>query len=191
MKIRDLLNEDFNDSARSAVKAARDLGQRSRDMELSGRLTDKHFELAFNAVKNQELEKEEIADLSRELADTEQYGRSKDSANFILNRMHILVHGVAPGGETERRAETMFGIPKTMIDFANRKGIDTDYNIEHAREELRNRPSRIKRPEAMKIMSDYYMANKATLPKSVKGQREEIIGRLMQGMAPEQAFDVA
>lgn len=181
MKITDLLED-------SAEQAARNVGRRSREMGMSGRLTDTHFNLAYNAVKREELDKAEINDLAKELADHEEYGRSADSAQFVLNRMHILVHGVAPHGETEKRAETMFSIPKTMVQFANEKGLDTDFNIEHAREELRNRPARVKRPEAMKMMSDYYMKNKDSLPKNVRDYREDIIELIMKGTSPELAF---
>lgn len=159
--------------------------------ESGKRLSDQQMQLAFNAVRRQELDKAEIADLARQFEENDVYGRTKESAEFLLTRMHILVHGLAPHGETERRAETMFRIPNTMIDYANRKGIDTVYNIEHAREELRNRPVRRKRPEAKKMMFDYYKANKADLPKNINQYREEIVDRLMQGISPESAFDVA
>lgn len=185
MKVNDIISEV---TAREINRAVQNLGDRAREMDLRGRLTDEHFELAFKAVRGDEKTKEEISDLATELSEHEKYGRSKASADFILNRMHILVHGVAPHGETERRAETMFTIPKTMIEFANKKGLDTDFNIEHAREELRNRPARIKRPEAMKVMSDYYMKNKDSLPKDIRQHRDAIITDLMTGQPPEKVF---
>lgn len=154
----------------------------------SSRITDAQMQMAYNAIVPQELDTAEIADLAKQFGESDAFGRTAGSASFLLPRMHILVHGVAPHGETERRAETMFTIPQKMIDFANRMGLDTVYNIEAAREELRNRPVRVKRDDAVFMMSDYYKANKANLPKDIIKHREEIIDRLMAGATPEEAF---
>lgn len=151
-------------------------------------LTDAQLEMAFKAIKNEELDKAEIDDLAKQFEESETFGRTRGSAQFLLNRMHILVHGLAPYGETERRAETMFAIPQSMIEFADRKGIDTVYNIKNAREELKNRPVRIKRPEATNMMFDYYKANKNSLRKDVGEHREQIINDIMGGKSPEEAF---
>lgn len=154
----------------------------------STRITDAQMQMAYNAVVQKELDTAEIADLAKQFGETDAFGRTAGSASFLLPRMHILVHGLAPHGETEHRAETMFQIPNKMIDFANRMGLDTVYNIEAAREELRSRPVRVKRPEAVQIMADYYKANKANLPRDIAKRREEIIDRLMNGATPEEAF---
>lgn len=158
-------------------------------------ITPEQIELAYNKLGeanrsfNTALSIEEINDLAQELYGT---GRSPASWVFLLTRLHVLVFGMAPHGVSESRAEKMFGYPsKEMVRFAQGEGIDVEGQISAAREELRNRPVRIKRDVALKLMADYYMANKATLPKSVTQYREEIIGRLMAGMNPEQAFDVA
>lgn len=151
-------------------------------------LSDAQLQQAYDAVIQRELDKAEIADLAKQFGESDAYGRTAGSAAFLLSRMHILVHGLAPHGETEHRAETMFQIPQKMIDFANRKGLDTMYNIEAAREELRSRPVRVKMPQALEIMSNYYKANKAYLPKNIAQHRDEIIDRLMGGMPPEEAF---
>lgn len=111
---------------------------------MATKLTDKHFNIAYNLVVKNELDKDVIKDLSKVMYESEEYDRTNNSAEFLLSRMHILVHGLAPHGETERRAETMFTIPETMIDYANKKGLDTVFNISYAREELKNRPVRIK-----------------------------------------------
>lgn len=47
---------------------------------------------------------------------------------------------------------------------------------------------RVKEPNALKIMSDYYMANKTTLPKNISDFREIIVELLMEGFTPEVAF---
>jgi hypothetical protein len=154
----------------------------------SSRITDAQMQMAYDAIVQKELDKTEIDDLAKQFGESDAFGRSYGSATFLLPRMHILVHGVAPHGETESRAEKMFGIPQRMIDFANRKGLDTLYNMEAAWEELRNRPVRVKREEAKQIMANYYRANKAALPKNIGQRREEIIDRLMNGATPEEAF---
>lgn len=153
------------------------------------RFTDAQFELAYRAVSKAEMTKEEINDAAQMLAERDEFGRSKASAEFVLTRMHILVHGLAPIGETEKRAETMFTIPRTMIQFAQRKGLDVYDNIEYAREELKTRPVRVKRPEAVRLMADYYNANKHSLPRGIATHREEIINLIMNGTPPAEAFN--
>lgn len=152
------------------------------------RFTDEHFQLALDVVKQQEMDKAEVSDHAASMAESEKFGRTKASAEFLLNRMHVLVHGIAPHGETEKRAETMFTIPKSMIDFANRHGYDTFENIEQAREDLRNRPKKVKRPEAQQMMFQYYQEHKNTLPHNIRHYREHIIDQIMQGVSPEDAF---
>jgi hypothetical protein len=102
--------------------------------------------------------------------------------------MHILVHGLAPHGETESRAEKMFGIPETMIKFANKKGYDTFENIKKAKVDLAGRPVRRKEPVARQMMAEYYRANKDRLPKDIAQHRDAIIKDLMAGLSPEEAF---
>ncbi len=152
------------------------------------RWNDQELELAFQTVKKAEMSKEEVTDAAREMTEKEGFDRTVAGAEFALNRMHILVHGLAPQGETESRAEKMFGIPDTMLKFANRKGYDTVSNIKKARIDLKGRPVRRKEADAKQLMSQYYMANKASLPKDIVKHRDAIIGDLMVGLSPEEAF---
>jgi len=158
-------------------------------------ITPEQIELAYsklgeaNRSFNTALSIEEITDLAQELYESS--GRSPASWVFLLTRLHVLVFGMAPHGISESRAEKMFGYPsKEMVRFAQGEGIDVEGQITAAREELRNRPVRVKRDVAVGIMADYYKTNKATLPKDIVKYREEIIGRLMAGASPEQAFEV-
>jgi len=48
----------------------------------------------------------------------------------------------------------------------------------------------IKRPEALKIMSKYYLDNKKSLPKTISNYREEIINSLMNGSTADKAFNI-
>lgn len=50
---------------------------------------------------------------------------------------------------------------------------------------------RIKRPEAIKAMSQYYSQHKSKFPASIIQQRELIIELLMEGFTPADAFDQA
>ena len=197
MKVKQLFEErnPYEYRAAPIKQAVTNLAKKSKELD-NERITPKQIEIAYNKLGeanrsfNTALSVEEIKDLSQELYG--EVGRSPGSWEFTLTRLHILLFGMAPHGISESRAEKMFGYPsKEMVRFAQGEGIDVEGQISAARAELKNRPVRIKRDVARKLMSDYYMANKATLPKSVSKYREEIIDRLMTGMKPEQAFDVA
>lgn len=147
----------------------------------SSRLSDEQFQMAYDLVRKNELDKAEIKELAKELSEKEGFGRSNNSADFVLNRMHVLVHGLAPHGETEARAETMFTIPETMKAFAKKKGIDVFDSIQKAKLDLKNRPKKVDQKTATAAMSEYYKAHKATLPKNISNFREEIIKDIMAG----------
>lgn len=65
---------------------------------------------------------------------------------------------------------------------------DFDLYIEAVEKQATPR-KRIKRPEALKIMSEYYKDNKDALPASIKDKREEIIVLLMEGFPVEESFN--
>lgn len=157
--------------------------------EMRKRLGDAQFQMAYNAVSREELTREDIKELARQFEESEVYGRTAGSAEFVLNRMHILVHGTAPIGETESRAETMFNIPETMIKFAERQGIDAFGNIELAKIDLAERPKKVKQDVATQMMADYYRMNKQFLPKNISQFRTDIIRDIMTGTSPEVAFN--
>ncbi len=48
---------------------------------------------------------------------------------------------------------------------------------------------KVKRPDATKLMAEYYKENKHQYPDSIKQYREEIIVMIMEGLTPEKAFD--
>lgn len=156
--------------------------------EAGKRLTDDQFQLAYNLVKREEMDKSQIRNAAAELSETEGFGRTVASAEFVLSRMHILVHGLAPHGETQNRAETMFTIPETMVKFAQRQGYDVFENIERAKRDLKDRPVRVKEQDAKQMMVQYYQANKDRLPKNISQHRENIILDIMAGGKPEEVF---
>ncbi len=47
---------------------------------------------------------------------------------------------------------------------------------------------KVKEPEAIQAMAAYYQQHKAELPARVRHHRELIVGLLMEGLAPEEAF---
>jgi len=53
------------------------------------------------------------------------------------------------------------------------------------------RGKKLKEPEALKTMSDYYRANRAQLPSSIVSHREAIVEILMEGYMVEEAFSKA
>lgn len=151
---------------------------------------DKELELVFQAVKSSELSKEEVIEVAKSLIERDDFDRTTAGATFALNRMHVLVHGIAPEGETERRAEKMFAVPSSMIKFAKAKGYDTSENLKKAKAELKGRTAvvRLKEPEARQLMATYYKEHKDKLPKTIGQKRTEIIKDLMTGMSAEEAF---
>jgi hypothetical protein len=65
--------------------------------------------------------------------------------------------------------------------------LEFDIYIESVEKQATPR-KRIKRPDALKIMSGYYKENKEFYPPSIKDQREEIVVLLMEGFLAEESF---
>ena len=67
--------------------------------------------------------------------------------------------------------------------------VSTDFDgfIKVAEQEIAPR-KRVKEPKALEIMSAYYMANKAELPKNIRESRDLIVELLIEGFTPEVAF---
>lgn len=56
--------------------------------------------------------------------------------------------------------------------------------------ETRARP-KLQRDAALALMSEYFLANRASFPKGIEQKREEIIDLIRGGFSPEEAFDKA
>ena len=141
-----------------------------------------------NPSVNTALSIEEIADIAKTLSESDEFARTEGSAMFILTRMHVLIEGMAPYGVSEKRAETLFMPSTNMVEFVEELGYDADIQIANARKDLQQRPVKVKRPDAVQIMADYYKDNKDDLPKSVVKHREVIIDCIMNGMSVEESF---
>jgi hypothetical protein len=155
------------------------------------RLTTELFDMVFNAVKGHELNLAEISAIATEMQEKEAFDRTVGAAKFMLGRMHILVHGSAPQGMTEKAAETFFTPSAPMNAYAKTKGIDVGDSISKARIDLKNRKAKVKQKDATQMMSVYYKDNKAKLPttKELSKHRNDIIKSIMLGMTPKEAFD--
>lgn len=70
--------------------------------------------------------------------------------------------------------------------------VSTDFDgfIKHTETTITPR-KRIKKPEALKIMAQFYSENKETLPLSVRDQRDFIVELLMEGFSAEESFSQA
>lgn len=162
----------------------------------SGKLSDDQMKMAYDKLIQRELTKEEISDLSQQFADQGDYARTKNSAIFLLSRMHILLHGIAPEGETKERANTMFKISDHMKKFVINQGDldleDINYHIGEAAKELQTRKVRTKlnQEDATRIMVDFYQKHKANISNEVRHylKRQDIIKDIMNGKTPEEAF---
>jgi hypothetical protein len=91
--------------------------------------------------------------------------------------------------------ERFVGDPKQVRDdiFAfDWSGISDEFDMYIEDSEKTATPKkRIKRDTAKKMMSEYYLANKAILPATITQFREEIISILMEGFHVEDAYKMA
>ena len=150
-------------------------------------LSDEDFNIAYEAILPMEFSIEETKELAEEIVERG-YSRTVGSAFFTLCRMHILVHGVAPHGMSEKSAEGMFLPSRRMEAFVEAKGHDVDGNIAAARAEIKRRPKKIKRDEAKKLMVSYARDHRGEIPRLDYVQRDKLIKMIMSGLTPEEAF---
>lgn len=162
---------------------------------VTGRLGDDELGVAYEKLRRSEMSKEEINQFAHEMVEQGRYPRSPESLKFVMSRMHIILHGIAPQGETQSRADVMFRDTKPIINYVLKRGEldqeDIDYHIGEARKELAERPPpkvKVKPEEARKMMSDFYRENKANLPPTITQAREQIIQDIMNGDTAEEAF---
>ena len=163
--------------------------------KVTGRLTDDELGLAYEKLRQNEMSKEEIHDWSRQQVEDGRYPRSPESLKFVLSRMHIILHGVAPEGESPNRADVMFRDTQPIINFVLSKGEldeeDIQMHIGHAREELAQRQppkAKLKREDALRMMADYYKEHRDILPNNIAKFRDQIVNSILGGMTPDQAF---
>jgi hypothetical protein len=149
--------------------------------------TNEELYFGYNIIKDKEYTASEVAQLAKQNA--EEYPRSESSLCFMLMRLHVLIHGCIPYSPSTG-ADDWWRASKTMIAFVKEYDIDTPRYFEREAEWLAKQPKVIEREEALKTMSDFYMANKSWLPKAIVKQREAIINAIMDGVSVEEAFGV-
>ena len=144
------------------------------------------------------LSDDEITDISKEIGNTDEFDRSAGSAWFILNRLHVLVHGEAAYGITENRAYTLFnseGGP--AYNFVDLLGYDVDGNIEVAKENMRVRMIEKARLDelkknANKISIAYYLPLKPSLSnatiKTLRDNKENIERMIGEGVPVNEVY---
>jgi hypothetical protein len=70
--------------------------------------------------------------------------------------------------------------------------VTTDFDgfVKHTETVIRPRKP-VKEAKALELMSTYYQQNKASLPPSIRKNREQIVELIMEGFSPEEAFAIA
>lgn len=156
------------------------------------RLTDEELEFAHDLVRKHELSMSEITELSHEFATD--FGRTPGSLQFVLRRLHSLVHGKIPLDASY--SPGWFNVPQTMVAWAKKKGIPVHDNMIRAEAEAKERQEtadkKVDRKTAMEKMVSYYQSNKRSFTprdkQSMVSKREDIITDIMGGKDPSEAF---
>lgn len=162
------------------------------NIALGTRFQDEELELIFKVISNnKEMDVADIKTVAQEVSEQDNWHRNVGSAKFALSRMHVLVHGVAPHGVTERTAEQWMSPSNVMDVWARKKGIDVDTNVKRARSELKGRKPKITDKQAVTIMADYAKTNRDKVANVDRKHRGQIIADIQVGLSAEEAFDRA
>lgn len=67
--------------------------------------------------------------------------------------------------------------------------VSTDFDgfVKHTESAIKPR-KKVKKPQALELMAEYYKQHKDTLPASIREHREMIVELIMEGFLPEEAF---
>jgi len=169
-------------------------GQEPQKRDSDWNISDRDMEIVYNALRNcGELDQTEVLPLAQQLVDEfDGYSKNVGSARFLINRMHVIMHGMAPLGVTEHSAQQFFQPARPLIRFMAEKGYNPEEAINMARDEARTRKQRRKAEEARQVMADYYKKIRQTLTpkqdKALRASREQILQGLMAGENPEDVF---
>jgi hypothetical protein len=160
-----------------------DLGQRGTNF------SQEELETLYKVItSHKELDLSELKGITQELEEKGQWSRGDFSAKLGLARMHVLVHGVAPYGATERTAENWMQPSLRMMEFAKKKGLEADANLARAKRELSSRKPKLKREQAVQMMAAYAKENRDKITQSARANRDSILGDIQAGLTPEEAF---
>ena len=168
------------------------LEQLFENIALGTRFTPEELEIVYNALlgHNEELDISDVKSMAQAISEREDWDRNVGSAQFAIARMHVLFHGVAPHGVTERTAETWMVPSKPMDEFAKGKGINVDTMVDRARRQLKGRKVQVPYEDAKKQVFDYYTKELRHLGHtSADFDRTLLVQDVMAGLTAEEAFD--
>jgi hypothetical protein len=172
--------------------------------EITVTITDEQWQMCIEKMLDTNngnlLSNDDIVQISQELADSEEFGRSANSAWFSINRLHMLVYGAPALDITERRALTLFDNCETAKSFVEAYGLTTeeiDYNMAQARAEMARRVAEQQRlvelrRNAARINFQYWKENKDQYNKraqeALRAHRDDIVEAIGSGVPVEEAY---
>ena len=160
-----------------------------QDEESTWQISEDDMEIVFQAMKNKpELHVRDINGLAHEIIDETEYSRSPGSAKFLIQRMHVIIHGIAPHGASERTAATWMVPARPLLDFMANKGYKPEERIRQARIELKGRKPKITQEQATQMMSDAARGLDPEQRRLLSPMRNELIADIMAGLTPQEAF---
>ena len=142
-------------------------------------------------VEPEEMSKSDIKMAAHDLGGSNGFLRSPAAAELSLIRIHAMIHGILPHGESPR-ASNFFNPSGPMVDFLRRQGYDVDVKLEAAKRDSQERMEAKNRKRtkevALSTMSSFYKEHRNNLDPSVTKHRDEIVQKLMSGETPEEAL---
>ena len=169
------------------------LEQLFENVALGTRFTPGELEIVYDALlgHNEELDISDVKSMAQAISEREDWDRNVGSAKFAIARMHVLFHGVAPHGVTERTAEKWMIPSKPMDEFAKGKGINVDTMVSRAQRELKGRKIQVSYEDAKKQIYDHFVKVIRPLGHSSKEfDRDILVQDVMKlGLSAEEAFD--
>ncbi len=156
--------------------------------------SDEDLKLLLNHVAQTDFSKEEMEQMATEFAEryADRLGRTTTGIRQILMQLHMVVYGKFPDGVIVYPGQWQ-SVSKRMVEFAVQNGYEeAAQNIETAKvdmaERIERKKAKLSRDDAVAKMSEYYTANKLSLPKDIVKHREEIIKSMMDGLSVEESF---
>lgn len=164
------------------------------------RITDEEMELVYGRLRRNEMSKAEIQEFAKAMVEGGKYQRSVGSLVFLMERMHILMHGSIPDGETSTWVYTfltsdLWDMRSFIVHQGDLNGRDIRDNVAMAKKqydqivaEKTRKASLPNREAAMQMMSEFYRKNKQFIKPDVAKFREQIIADIMSGKSTEESF---
>lgn len=153
-------------------------------------ISNDDMEIVFQAMKNQpELHVRDIKGVAEEIMDETAYSRNVGSAKFVIQRMHVILHGMAPHGVTERTAEAWMTPAKPLLKFMASKGFEPEERIRQARINLKGRKPQITYDQAKQMMADEAKNIDSATVRILVPKKNEIMSDIMAGLTARESFN--